>query len=420
MNRPRHLPPSPRQHFSASTPAIRSRYLASVDLQRGGRLDEAEVGYRWVLARVPAHFDAMHLLGVVRAQREDYEEALQWLVSAVRIHDQSAAAFHNLANAQHALKRFDDALASADRALELNPEHVRAWRSRGHVLRDMRRTEEALASYDRALAIEPGYVDALVDRADQLRQMKRDDEAVTAYRQARDAGADPQAMAYALASLGAEAPPPAAPSAYVAGLFDQYARSFDTHLVDTLKYQTPALLMALVAPLLPSRPLDVLDMGCGTGLCGPLLKPHAHTLTGIDLSPKMLDQARQRDLYDALVCDELVHWLDTQPARFDLAVAADVFVYIGDLDAVFRAVRAALLPGGLFAFSCEASDEDDVLLRATLRYAHSASYLRRLAGAHGFEVEAMQQGVIRQDAGSDIAGHLVVLRITPHQPPRSP
>src|SRR5690606_18282288 len=121
-----------------------------------------------------------------------------------------------------------------------------AWRSRGHVLRDMRRSEEALASYERALAIEPGYVDAMVDRADLLRQLKRRDEAVAAYRQARDAGADAQAVAYALASLGAEAPPPAAPADYVAGLFDQYARSFDAHLVGTLGYRTPELLMALL------------------------------------------------------------------------------------------------------------------------------------------------------------------------------
>ncbi len=415
MNRPRHPPPS-REGFTAASPAVRARYLASVDLQRAGRLGEAEAGYRWVLARVPAHFDAMHLLGVARAQQEDYEEALHWLEGAVRLHDRSAAAFHNLANAQHALKRYDEALASADRALELQPEHVRAWRSRGHVLRDMRRSDEALASYERALAIEPGHADAMVDRGDLLRQLGRRDEAIDAYRRAREAGADAQAMAYALASLGAGAPPPAAPSDYVAGLFDQYARSFDAHLVGTLGYRTPELLMALLRPLLPARALDVLDLGCGTGLCAPLLKPHAHTLTGIDLSPKMLDQARARALYDALACGELVHWLEAQPARFDLAVAADVFVYIGDLDAAFRAVRAALSPGGLFAFSCEAGEGEEVQLRATLRYAHSAAYLRRLAGAHGFEVEAMRQAAIRQDAGADIEGHLVVLRAAPRSP----
>ncbi len=411
MTRSPSLPPAPPA-FSPATPAIRARYLASVDLQRAGRFAEAEAGYRWVLQRVPGHFDAMHLLGVVRAQQEDYAEALQWLERAVALHDRSAAAFHNLANAQHAQERLDEALASVERALELDPQHVRAWRSRSHVLRDMRRLDDALASIEHALSIEPRYADALVDRGDLLRQMKRRDEAVVAYRDARDAGADAQAVAYALAALGAEPLPPAAPSAYVAGLFDQYARRFDAHLLHTLEYRTPALLMEALRPHLPAHALAVLDLGCGTGLCAPLLKPHARTLTGVDLSAGMLAQARERQLYDTLVCDELVRWLQATASRFELAVAADVFVYIGDLDPVFGALRRVLTAGALFGFSCEASPDAEITLGTNLRYAHSAGYLHRLAQAHGFACEVMTPCTLRRDGGADVAGHVMVWRST--------
>jgi predicted TPR repeat methyltransferase len=156
--------------------------------------------------------------------------------------------------------------------------------------------------------------------------------------------------------------------------------------------------------------MDVLDLGCGTGLCGPLLKPLARTLTGVDLSPNMLEMARKRGIYDQLVCSDLTTFLEPQTACFDLVVATDVFIYVGALEAVFEATRAAVRPGSLFAFSFESSENEDLVLRPTRRYAHSVAYIERLAGDHGFEILSLEPSVIREEGGQDQNGYLAVLR----------
>jgi predicted TPR repeat methyltransferase len=215
---------------------------------------------------------------------------------------------------------------------------------------------------------------------------------------------------FALGVLGAEAVPVTAPKQYVTKLFDDYAGYFDDHLVGKLKYQTPASLLDAVVRFAPSGSLDVLDLGCGTGLAGARFRPLARTLTGVDLSASMLEAARQRQIYDNLVCSDLIEFLQTQGGNFDLAVAADVFVYLGDLSAVFRGVRGVLRDGGIFGFSVEASEDQDFVLRDTRRYAHSKAYLRGLADEHGFVLESIEPHVIRQQGGIDVAGYLAVLR----------
>jgi predicted TPR repeat methyltransferase len=196
----------------------------------------------------------------------------------------------------------------------------------------------------------------------------------------------------------------------VIDLYDRYADQYDQHVAGALKYRTPELLLDAIGRFVQSSNLDILDLGCGTGLFGALLRKRARTLTGVDLSPNMLKIARRRQVYDDLICDELVDFLSTRSERFDLAVAADVFVYIGDLSEVFQAVQCRLRPGGLFCFSVEAGDDEDFALGTNLRYAHSAAYLRKLAKDHVFALEAIESSVIRHDKGAQVLGHLAVLR----------
>ena len=124
----------------------------------------------------------------------------------------------------------------------------------------------------------------------------------------------------------------------------------------------------------------------------------------------MLQIAGRRQIYDNLVCDGAIDFLQTQTRSFDLVVAADVFIYIGELTAVFQGVRAALRAGGLFGFSIETSEGQDFVLTAGRRYAHSVAYLRRLSEQHGFVFEAIESNVIRQEDGVDVVGHLAMLR----------
>jgi predicted TPR repeat methyltransferase len=154
----------------------------------------------------------------------------------------------------------------------------------------------------------------------------------------------------------------------------------------------------------------VLDAGCGTGLCGPLLRPLACLLEGVDLSPLMLERARDTGLYDGLYCGDMVGYLRVRPSSTDVIVAADVFVYVGDLKPVFSVARLALRGGGRFAFSVEQHEGAEAfVLRASGRYAHSRAGIESLAHSHGFVIHEIAPGTLRQESGEDMRGLLVVL-----------
>jgi predicted TPR repeat methyltransferase len=297
-----------------------------------------------------------------------------------------------------------------DKALAINPYDARVLHSRGNALQDLGRHADALACYDKALETNPDLAEAWFDRGGVLQGMNRLEEAVKSYRQALAKGGDAEAIQYTLASLGAAIVPASAPQKFVSELFDQCAGSFEERLVGKLKYRAPDLLFDVVKRFVPLSSLDILDLGCGTGLLGARLRKLARTLTEVDLSSSMLKIARQRQIYDNLICSELVEFLQGQSKSVDLAVATDVFIYIGDLSRVFHAARCALRDGGFFGFSVEASEEQDFVLRDTCRYAHSVAYVQRLAQDHRFALEAIEPKVIREQDGRDVVGYLVMLR----------
>lgn len=380
-------------------------------LHQQGRLPEAEQHYRRVLRTAPTHFDALHLLGAVCGQTDRFDEALVLLNRALAQRPDSAPALNNLGNTLGSLGRHQDAVQAFERALAVRPDDAKALRNRGTSLRALERPEEALASFNAALALQPAYSEALIGRAECLLTLHRRGQAIEAFQQALALGKDVDQIQYALAALGVGSVPTTAPAGYVEALFDMYAHNFDEHLVKTLGYRTPALLCAELQRAGPPQGGEVIDLGCGTGLCGPLLRPLAGRLTGVDLSGLMLAKARELDLYDELVQGDIAAALQGQPQHFDIAVAADVFVYIGGLDTVFAATAAALRPGGLFAFSVEACEEEvDFLLGPKRRYAHSQAYLQRLAATHGFMMASSTRCAIRKESDAAVDGLLVVMR----------
>jgi predicted TPR repeat methyltransferase len=317
-----------------------------------------------------------------------------------------------LGNALQALERQAEAVAAYDAALALGG-RADIWCARGAALKKSGQLEAALASYDAALQLHPDYALAAHYRANALRALGRPGEAVAAYRRALALGADAGEIRFALAALGEGAAPAAAPAAYVKDLFDQYAGHFDRHLVEVLGYRTPALLGELLARrgVSPEGRLEVLDLGCGTGLCAPTLRPLAHRLAGVDLSENMLGKARGLGLYDELACADIVSYLAGGPDAWDLVAAADVLVYFGDLAPLFGRVAAALRPGGLFVFSVETRDGEGYAITPSNRYAHAPSYVAAAARGAGFELLAETPATLRREHGLDVAGRLVLLRV---------
>ncbi len=217
----------------------------------------------------------------------------------------------------------------------------------------------------------------------------------------------------ALAELGAAAArmrvAERADPGYVRHLFDQFAADYDTRMRGRLGYAAPGILRDLVGLLIdPDARFDILDLGCGTGLSGLAFRPIARSLVGVDLSPKMLAKARALKIYDTLLESD-VETLNIA-STFDIVVAADVLVYLGDLAKLFAVVRERLKPNGLWLFTTERGEVQDFGLGEKRRYRHSEAYLRRLAEAHGFAVASLIECVTRYEAGVAVPSWAAALR----------
>lgn len=375
------------------------------------RHQEAVQNIERALQLAPDFAEAHYHRGLTHQHEKQYEQALACYSRAVQLKPDHEQALVRQAFVMHKLKKPpQECISILDRALRVKPDAASTLATRAGLLAGLKILDQALQDYDRAIALAPDDAKNHSDRAETLIMLKRPEEAAGSFRRALELGGDRAELTYALASLGADIAPDTAPARYVVNLFDWYAEHFDDHLQGRLKYQTPALICEQLFKLHPASGMDVLDLGCGTGLCGPLLKPLARTLTGVDLSPNMLEMARRRGIYDQLVCSDLTTFLEPQTASFDLVIATDVFIYVGALEAVFAATRTAVRPGSLFAFSFESSDSEDLVLRPTRRYAHSVAYIERLASSHGFEIVSLTPSVIREEGGKNQNGFLAVLR----------
>lgn len=206
---------------------------------------------------------------------------------------------------------------------------------------------------------------------------------------------------------------PRAPDDFIKRQFDRFAGSFDQVLAN-LDYRVPELIrQRLKQHKLPSAELEILDAGCGTGLCGPFLKPLAAQLIGVDLSPGMLDLARRRDLYDDLIEAELTGYLQQSPQAFDLIVCSDTLCYFGDLSAILDATSAALKPGGLFIFSVEHLEPErpaGFRINSSGRYSHCKPYVLAQLGKSGLETESCREEVLRKERGEKVHGMVIEAR----------
>jgi predicted TPR repeat methyltransferase len=299
-----------------------------------------------------------------------------------------------------------DALAAYDAALALAPEHARAHNNRGTCLELLGRTDEAEQAFRTALEHDPRLVQPYLNLGHLLEARGAASAAVALYADALALGLDRDLFSHHLAAATGNTTARAG-DAWVRSTFDNFAPGFDARLAG-LGYDVPERLATLVTRN-SARALDILDLGCGTGLLAAAPGAAGHRLTGVDLSEKMLQRARARNAYARLDCAEVHAWLAAAPgAAFDAVVAADVFIYIGALEQAFAGIAKVMRPGALFAFSVEQCTAGDYVLQASGRYAQSRDYLARLA-VRDFDVMSDQAASLRNENGAPVAGRILVL-----------
>src|SRR5258708_4832223 len=332
------------------------RFQDAIAKHRAGDHEAAEAGYRRHLKEFPGDPSGLHFLGLLRTHQGHNEEAVKLMTAALESDPEYVDAWSNLGVAYFKERDLERAEFCARKAIELAPEFANAWANLGMTLRARNACEEALVAWGRALDLQPGMRNIAISYGHLLYRLNRLAEALEFYGRWQAAAPDDPIPQHMLAAMGGAERPTRASDGYVRATFDDFAQSFDRTLED-FGYRAPQVLWEAVSGAcgLESRSaLAVLDLGCGTGLCGPLLRPIARSLVGVDLSPNMLSKAAARAVYDQLNCGELTGWLAQCAQRFDLAVAADVLCYFCDLSAAFPNVHTVLLARRHFASSLEA------------------------------------------------------------------
>ena len=297
-------------------------------------------------------------------------------------------------------------LTSGDVIIDRRFEWARDLEAKG----DLAAAADLLAQ---TVEISPGYAAAWFALGDLRQKLGETGGAILAFEQAK--AIDPEdrhGASLRLTRLGAAQG--AMSDGYVRTLFDGYALTFDAALRTGLGYRAPELMLAAVRAARPDMTFgNALDLGCGTGLGGAAFKPFCKVLTGVDLSPAMVTQARAKNIYDRLTEGEIVDFLRAEAASgvlYDLILAADVFIYLHDIAEVFAQAARVLAPGGLIAFSVETHDGDGVILRDTLRYAHSPTHVRKALAAADLECVSLDSAPARSEKGVPVPGLVGVAR----------
>jgi len=315
--------------------------------------------------------------------------------------------WNNLGVAYRETGKPDDAIAGFRAAVRFAPEMAEAWNNLGVAQDEADLTENALKSYGKAIAIQPDYASPHLNLGISLQKSRQFSKAEDHYSKVLKIQPDNEIAKFMRQSIRGDETPDAAPVEHVRNIFDQCAQNFETILVDDLEYKTPDLLFSLVRPYLTEK-MTILDLGCGTGLGAQLYRPFAKSLTGVDVSEKMLEKASEKKIYNRLgVFDILQDWVF--PAKFDLIYSSDVFVYFGNLDTIIKSASVYLVNGGLIAFSVEklTDSTSGYQLYPSGRYAHSQNYVQECLSRHELKIVELGEIDIRNQSGNPVKGFLI-------------
>jgi predicted TPR repeat methyltransferase len=378
-------------------------------LQELGRLEEAETSYIQAIALKPGYADAHYNLGATLRGLGRLDEAEASYKQAITLKFDYAEARSNLGVILQELGRLEEAEASYTQAIALKPNYAEAHNNLGNTLRELGKLNEAETSLRKAIALKPEYVEAHGNLGNTLEELGRLEEAEASYLQAIALNPDYADAKHMLAALSGETTA-TAPLDYVEGLFDNYAAKFESSLIENLEYKIPRVIAEIIIKDSKFNLLgSIMDLGCGTGLFGAEINQFCEHLEGIDLSEKMLDKAKGKNIYNKLIKHDIIGYLSNASLNFDYFISTDVFVYIGDLSDVFRLIKSRNRTGGKLAFSTEDHDGDGFFLEQSGRYSHSKKYIESLCKKFGYELRHFETQALRKEKNRYISGGLYLL-----------
>ena len=388
-------------------------YNLGLTLNKNGEPTAALQAFEQVLKLMPEHAPARYQEASILMQGEKWDLALADLLELAAIHPRHFETQINLGVCFLKKGQLLEAKKHYLKALELEPQDAQALFNLGFIHTQQGKLEEAIQFYKRLIELYPEDFAAHYNLGIIFYTSKHSQAAKTYFEKAANIQPDNTIVAHLLKII--EQDPELMNSApeYLKNLFDSYAGHYEPHLLSTLSYQVPQALAQAFRKCRPSAPKkwQILDLGCGTGLCGEAFKDDAASLVGVDLSAEMLKMAAEKNLYQELICHELLVFLQAHRSTYDLILAGDVLVYLGDLSALFQEVKKRLNRQGLFMFNTEISTSKDFMINPSGRFTHSKTYLDKLAKREGFRILFFEVMETRKQNNEPVLGHVYALQI---------
>ena len=339
---------------------------------------------------------------------------------------------------------YQNSLISYNKAIALDRKNPSFLNNRGNLYRDLGDLQKARKDYNDALKINPKYFDAIINliileqeeknyseaenlslKALQIEQnrseaykllaisqlnLKKNNLAIENFEKSQSLQFD-IAVDHQLAMLK-DKEVETTPIEYIENTFDNYSKNFDTHLMKELEYRLPELISKKIKEKIGKKEFKlVLDIGCGTGLCGEYLKNCSKKLIGVDISSKMLKRAEKKNIYNQLIKDDLIDYLEKTKNKYDLIIASDVFIYTGNISKVFNLIRKKLTDGAYFIFSTELFSGNNFKILKTGRFAHSQEYIEEKCRENLFKIIYSDRIKIRKEKNKWIKGQLYIVKI---------
>ena len=341
-----------------------------------GRVDEAVNAYKISISLHPRKPYILMRLGAALAMQSKFDEACEIFDAAIKIQPKNAKLHFNLGSVLQDHGLYERAISAYKTAISIKPDHADTWYNLGLTCRSHGNLEEAIKSFERTIELAPDYLEAKHLLSAVLGQTTQ-----------------------------------TAPRQYVENLFDANAGVFEKALVEKLEYRVPQILAALMTDVETyDRNGPVLDLGCGTGLVGHELNPCFSSIDGVDLSQSMLNVAQTKSIYNKLIHEDIVQFLGISELDYQYFVAADVFIYIGELSEVFRLIKSRNKRSGNVIFSTEHSEIDGYHLEKSGRYSHSKSYIENLCAEYGYEIHHFSETNLRKQNNTYLKAGIYSLR----------
>lgn len=383
--------------------------LAEVYLHMGN-FKKAIDNYLNRLQFQPDHPDSWYGLAQALMEENEIEKAIEAFEKVLMLDNNYPEINHSLATAYLKSGDPEKALNFYFRQISQAP-MIESYFNMGVIFMNKNRNKDAIQYFEHAVKLDPDYLPIYINLGAIYLKLNNVDQAIKNYKKALDLKPNDAEIQHILAAISEEKTPEAAPKEYLEHLFNQYSSFYDQHLTKYLHYKVPEALYKMIQQEtnIEEAKWKILDLGCGTGLCGEYFKKFAEKLIGIDISSKMIEAAKEKKIYDELQVGDIQTTIEKYK-NLDLILAADVFTYIGELATLFNKIYHALKPGGYFAFSVEKTNTEPYLLQKTIRYAHSKNYLKSLIEKNNFTEINFENIILRKQYQSKIEGYLVLLQ----------